>query len=133
VHKHKIEVKKMPGGDRTGPWGAGPLTGRAAGYCAGHPVPGYANPTGRYARGFGRGWGRGRGRGFGRGWGRGWYAYPPATTQPTYPPSQPPTQEQEVTSLENYYNDLAADKADLERELNDVKAKIDELKAKANK
>jgi len=59
----------MPGGDRTGPIGAGPMTGRAAGYCAGYPVPGYMNPIA------GRGWGFGFGRGWGRGWfgrGRGW-------------------------------------------------------------
>ncbi len=47
----------MPGGDRTGPRGMGPMTGRAAGYCAGYGVPGYANPVP------GRGWfGGGRGR-----------------------------------------------------------------------
>ena len=34
----------MPGGDGTGPGGMGPMTGRAAGYCAGYPVPGYMNP-----------------------------------------------------------------------------------------
>lgn len=58
----------MPGGDRTGPAGLGPMTGRAAGFCAGYPMPGYANPIGR--RGF-----FGRGRGFGGGgWGRrNWY------------------------------------------------------------
>ncbi len=59
----------MPGGDRTGPAGIGPMTGRAAGFCAGFPVPGYMNPVG--GRGYG-GWGRGfRGGGFGRGFGRG--------------------------------------------------------------
>jgi len=26
----------MPRGDGTGPWGLGPMTGRAAGYCAGY-------------------------------------------------------------------------------------------------
>ena len=34
----------MPGGDGTGPGGMGPMTGRAAGYCAGYPVPGFINP-----------------------------------------------------------------------------------------
>jgi len=34
----------MPGGDGTGPGGMGPMTGRAAGYCAGYPVPGFMNP-----------------------------------------------------------------------------------------
>jgi hypothetical protein len=58
----------MPGGNGTGPAGSGPMTGRAAGFCAGYPVPGYANPVGR--RGYwGRGRGMGRGRGFGRGFG----------------------------------------------------------------
>ena len=45
----------MPGGDGTGPAGFGPMTGRAAGFCAGYPVPGYMNPVG--GRGYG-GWGR---------------------------------------------------------------------------
>jgi len=34
----------MPRGDGTGPAGMGPMTGRAAGYCAGYPVPGFMNP-----------------------------------------------------------------------------------------
>jgi len=60
----------MPGGDGTGPGGMGPMTGRAAGFCAGYPVPGYMNPVG--GRGY-WGWGRGfRGGGFGRGRGFGW-------------------------------------------------------------
>ena len=50
----------MPGGDRTGPMGMGPMTGRAAGYCAGYPVPGFMNAVG--GRGFG-GWGGRGGRG----------------------------------------------------------------------
>jgi hypothetical protein len=55
----------MPRGDGTGPAGMGPMTGRAAGFCAGYSVPGFMNPAG--ARGY---WGRGRGGG--RGW-RHWY------------------------------------------------------------
>ena len=55
----------MPGGDGTGPAGMGPMTGRAAGYCAAYPVPGFMNPVPR-----GRFWGWGRGGG--RGW-RDWY------------------------------------------------------------
>ena len=51
----------MPGGDRTGPMGEGPMTGRGAGYCAGTTGVGYA-PR--------RGFRLGLGRGFG-GWGRG--------------------------------------------------------------
>jgi len=44
----------MPLGDGTGPQGFGPMTGRAAGYCAGYPVPGYMNPI--HGLGY---WGRG--------------------------------------------------------------------------
>lgn len=64
----------MPRGDGTGPTGAGPMSGRAAGLCRGNPLPGYATsgPWGRAAwagPGFGRGWPGGFGRtGFGRGW-----------------------------------------------------------------
>jgi len=89
----------MPAGDGTGPLGLGPMTGRAAGYCAGYTVPGYLNPRAGWAFGarpvpgaygpapyagmmvpygypavYGppRQWGlRWFGRGFGRGYGRG--------------------------------------------------------------
>jgi hypothetical protein len=57
----------MPGGDGTGPAGMGPMTGRAAGFCAGYPTAGYMNPIG--GRGY-WGWGRGQGGGWGR---RNWY------------------------------------------------------------
>ena len=67
----------MPRGDRTGPTGMGSMTGRAAGFCAGWGVPGYANNT--PGQGFGMGYGRGRrifGRGFARGgFGRGNFPY----------------------------------------------------------
>jgi hypothetical protein len=68
----------------------GPMTGRAAGYCAGYPAPGFMNPV--FGRGLG---GRGLGRGRGRrnlywatglpGWARaGWtpYAGAPAAVPP---------------------------------------------------
>jgi hypothetical protein len=122
----------MPRGDRTGPWGAGPMTGRAAGHCTGHSVPGFMNPT----AGYGRGWGGGRGRGWGRGFGRGRYGYPPVTVgQPVYPQAYPPvvqpqSPQQEVAALENYQKQLEAEKANLEQEMGGVKARIEELKAK---
>ena len=86
------EVINMPLGDGTGPAGMGPMTGRAAGYCAGFPIPGYMNPAvgragygagvpafgpyGAGSYGYGAGYGmpyggRGFGFGFGRGFGRG--------------------------------------------------------------
>ena len=56
----------MPRGDRTGPMGFGPMTGRGAGFCAGYTMPGNMNSM--PGRGFG---GRGSGGG-GRGW-RNWF------------------------------------------------------------
>ena len=139
----------MPRGDRTGPRGLGPKTGRAAGYCAGYPVPGYMNPAPGFGRGFGfgRGRGRGRGRGFGRGWGRGFgrgvpYPYPQFVvpqTQPqgpyVYPPVapfpvQPQTPKQEIVALENYQKELKAERADLEEEMGQIASRIEELRAK---
>lgn len=62
----------MPGGDRTGPRGMGPGTGRAAGFCAGAGRPGFMSP--RPGRGFGGG-GHGRRIGYHAtglpGWARG--------------------------------------------------------------
>ncbi|RLI76297.1 hypothetical protein DRP04_12770 [Archaeoglobales archaeon] len=75
----------MPGGDRTGPWGMGPRTGRGAGFCSGYGMPGFMNrfvwppfggrwlsllPWRAWWFGYRR---RSRGRGFGRGFRRfGW-------------------------------------------------------------
>ncbi len=101
----------MPRGDRTGPMGAGPMTGRAAGYCAGYGVPGYMNPIPGggfgYGRGFGYGfrgagrgglpWGGGRGRVWGGGRGYGW-GYAPFVPVP-YPPPSELTKDQEIAEL----------------------------------
>ncbi len=55
----------MPSGNRKGPEGAGPMTGRQLGYCAGYDEPGFVKDV--PGRGMGRGYGRGMGRGYGRG------------------------------------------------------------------
>lgn len=47
----------MPRGDRTGPAGAGPMTGRSAGLCAGQNNPGYMTGGGGFGRRCGRGFG----------------------------------------------------------------------------
>jgi len=101
----------MPGGDRTGPMGLGPMTGRAAGYCAGFGVPGYVNPF--HGRGF-WGWGRGRGGGRGRrrwvyapgfaGWSpfvTGWPAVAPSWPAASYGSPFVPamTRQQEIDAL----------------------------------
>ncbi len=84
----------MAGGDRRGPRGMGPMTGRGMGYCAGNDRPGFVTDgAGTQARGFGRGpgggFGRNRGGGFGggfgpafgRGYGRGWTDFHPQETR----------------------------------------------------
>lgn len=55
----------MPRGDKTGPMGMGPKTGRGLGTCYGFAAPGYANPA-HNAAGPGRGQGMGN-CGMGRG------------------------------------------------------------------
>ncbi|MBN2723832.1 MAG: DUF5320 domain-containing protein [Deltaproteobacteria bacterium] len=64
----------MPFGDRRGPEGRGPMTGRGNGLCSGNRTGGYVDHD--YPRGRGRGYGRGVGasfRGSGRGRGRDFY------------------------------------------------------------
>lgn len=75
----------MPGGDRTGPQGLGPMTGWGMGNCTdasyrpdlpstiGGGAMGWGGGRGRgLARGRNMGFGRGRGGGFGAGGGNGW-------------------------------------------------------------
>jgi len=119
----------MPGGDGTGPAGMGPMTGRAAGYCAGFGVPGFMNPIG--GRGF-WGWGRGGGRGWRNrfyatgltGWQRAAAGYGAAPFGAPYaaPYGQPLTREQEVEILKGqaeYFEDA----------LEGIKKRIEELEA----
>lgn len=108
----------MPRGDRTGPMEAGPMTGRGAGYCAGYPIPGYANPA------FGWGFGlRSRFWGGGRGW-RHWFY---ATGLPGWARAGygfvPPTTEQELTWLKN-------EAEFLKNQLDAVNRRITELEKK---
>ena len=120
------EVVIMPGGNGTGPAGMGSMTGRAAGYCAGNKMPGFANPVS--GRGFGGGRGFGRGGRWGHrnmfhatgltGWQRGGYnaAYGVA------PYASGVTQQQELDMLKGqseYFEDA----------LEGIKKRIDELEA----
>lgn len=62
----------MPKGNGTGPDGAGPMTGRKVGCCAGFGAPGFAYTQAGFGRcgrgrGFGAGFRGGRGLGLGRG------------------------------------------------------------------
>lgn len=59
----------MPRGDRTGPEGNGPKTGRGLGGCK--PTGSNQSQPFQYNGPYGRGLGKGRGRGFGQGQGQG--------------------------------------------------------------
>ncbi len=59
----------MPRGNKTGPNGMGPMTGRRMGLCVGNSNVEFERNQGA-GNGFGRGGGRGAGRGAGRGSGR---------------------------------------------------------------
>ena len=126
----------MPRGDGTGPAGMGPMTGRAAGYCAGYQVPGYMNPI--PGRGFGYG-------GRGGGWGR-WYGSYGGGVRGAYgavPPVQPwggvapyaaapygapygaaPTRQQELDALKGQAEYM-------EDALEGIQKRISELEAEA--
>ncbi len=101
----------MPGGDRTGPLGAGPRTGRGMGYCGGYDRLGFANQATVFRGGFG--FGRG---GAGRGWRHRFYA----TDIPGW---VTPTPEQETANL-NAQADL------LKAQLDSIQKRIEELISK---
>ncbi|RKX75034.1 MAG: hypothetical protein DRP87_15480 [Spirochaetes bacterium] len=94
----------MPYGDRTGPAGLGPRTGRGAGFCSGYPVPGYMNPYGG-VRGIGGGWGRGYRHWYWAtgltGWQRAAMGWPGAYFQVPPYPSYDITPDQELKALRN--------------------------------
>jgi len=106
----------MPFGDRKGPLGQGPMTGRGAGFCAGVAVPGNMNA------GFGGATGRG-GRG-GRGWRHqfcatgltGWQRA--ATTRFATAP-----QEQEIAALKGQAEALQATLEQMRKRIEDMEAR----------
>ena len=110
----------MPGFDGTGPWGEGPMTGGARGYCN----PALVRTSPLYGRrfGYGRGYrGRGFRRGFGPGygWGRG---YAPAA--PYYGP-YPMDPSQEVNMLKTEADALRS-------ELDQINKRIEELEKESS-
>ena len=119
----------MPGGDRTGPMGYGPMSGRAAGYCAGYSVPGYAQPWGgRAGMGFRGGFGRGAGWGFRRGPRLGFRGYPPyAVAAPVYPMYGPAYSYQGAMDSKQEMDLLQSEAEDIKAELEAVQKRIAEL------
>ncbi len=112
-------VIKIPRGNRTGPWGQGPRTGRALGYCAGYPTPGYT-------KGPRMGWGSGiRG-----GRGRGWWNYPGFFNQPIELPSiaLPPWTPQYSPEDESKYLEESLNV--LKKEIEMIEKRLEELSGK---
>jgi Family of unknown function (DUF5320) len=98
----------VPGGDRTGPLGRGPRTGRGIRYGSGCDWPGHENSVPRFHFGYGSGlWGTGRG------WRHRYYA----TGIPGW---VPPTQEQEIANLK-------AQAEWLKNQLDAIQKRIDEI------
>jgi hypothetical protein len=138
----------MPGGDRTGPQGMGPMTGRGAGFCGGYAGAGFENPVpgrgfgrgmgrsrgmgfGR-GRGFGDGIGRGRGMGFGRSWGAGFrggrgsrvdYGYDLPYAGPSY---RAPTKRQEIESLRQQARYAESALADIQQRIAELETEAPE-------
>ncbi|MBN1482305.1 hypothetical protein EH223_08890 [candidate division KSB1 bacterium] len=110
----------MPFGDRTGPFGEGPMTGRGAGYCAGYGMPGNANPFGR-GMGFGRrgGWGRGFRFFYGRGARPRWGWGVPWTDMAA------PTKEEELEMLKNQAESLRHGLEEIERRMQELETKAE--------
>lgn len=101
----------MPRGDRTGPDGYGPATGRGLRYCTGHLRAGFAF-----------GGGRGYGRGFQRGFRRG-YPYAGNWGMAAYPVYPSTIGIDEARVLEERAKAV-------EEELQAIKARLDELSSK---
>ncbi|NOR15766.1 MAG: hypothetical protein GQ544_08685 [Candidatus Aminicenantes bacterium] len=102
----------MPRGNRTGPLGQGPRTGRAMGYCSGYPTPGFTQG------GLGMGFGRGQAyrHGFAPGNRMGW-GYNPWQYSP-YSPA--PSQEEELEVLKNQAEILAQQQNEIKQRITDL-------------
>lgn len=113
----------MPRGDGTGPQGMGPMTGRAAGFCAGYPVPGFANNA--PGQGF---FGRGRGGGFGGGgFGRRNQFYATGLNRWQRFGGAPAPFTQNAPTKDQQLETLKAQAEYFENALNDIKKSIAEL------
>jgi hypothetical protein len=108
----------MPKGDRTGPMGQGPGTGRVLGMCSGYEAPGYAKGFGRN---MGRGFGFNRGRGMGIGCGRGRY-FGVDLTESNYVPiwSQPISKNDEIKMLKTRAELLKQSQKNIEKKLSEL-------------
>lgn len=88
----------MPQGNGTGPTGAGPMTGRGAGYCAGNNAPGRQRSGGRMLRAFRR---HGAARGFFR-----------SHAQPAAAPADPTGLQEKIDALQEQIASLKQELAE---------------------
>ncbi len=103
----------MPGGDRTGPLGQGPMTGRRAGYCTRNNTPEYTNAMPEQGTfGMGRRFFK-RGRGFRAGSFQNESAAAPAPQQPS--------KEERIQALEQQKSAIEEGLKRIENELNELK------------
>lgn len=98
----------MPRGDRTGPVGMGPMTGRGQGYCAGSQVPGFAFYGGSNCLGRGR-----RNRRFFRGF----YGPVLANTEAFYPLQPVYNKQTEIDYLKAHKEVLRQDLEEIEKQI----------------
>ena len=119
----------MPRGDKSGPQGMGPMTGRRLGTCAGADAPGFVTGGGMprggggfgwgrgfggrggFGNGFGPGAGQGRGRGFGRGYG--WQSVAPEVPFEMEIPRVQTVMADEITGLKSQLASLEAKLSEL--------------------
>ena len=102
----------MPSGNRSGPFGIGPMTGRAAGYCSGSDTPGSATFGHR-----GRGRGQASGRGFARFLPAGILSEEATTDQPAEMKARASRLEAILDSLRRRITAMEADNADDQQEV----------------
>lgn len=116
----------MPRGDRTGPMGCGPRTGRGMGDCPddarADAERGWGMAGGGYGPGRGRGRGRGRGFGPGRAWRRGFRAGWRSANDPE-------SAGEEDAGLEVAWLEEKASR--LQQGLDAIQARLDELKQRS--
>ncbi|MFA5074167.1 MAG: DUF5320 domain-containing protein [Nitrospirota bacterium] len=116
----------MPRGDGTGPRGMGPMSGRAAGFCAGFGMPGYANSG--LGRGFGMGFGQGLGGRIGRGRRNMFYA----TGQPRWMRFSGYASAYQNADAEMQKQTLKTQAEVLQSELDIIKKRLSEIDAEAD-
>ncbi len=124
----------MPGGDRTGPNGFGPSTGRRLGYCFGYDTPGFTQGLGlgfRRAYGRTRGWGRNRGIIYGNYLPlQNAYYEPPLVSIPVYKSVEnidPYSSEGQLEMLKQEKEYMESELKDLQNAIEDISKRISKL------